>query len=273
MKAPDAEPRELFVFVHGIMGTRANWRGLARKLVAARPEILAVTVDLPMHGDAQAFDPPWTLDLCARELVRLLESLDLPIAGLCGHSFGGKVVMATARALPEALRKSLGAIWIMDSPPGRRSDADESDAHQVIETLRTLPKRYAQRSGFADAAKQAGLSPAVATWLAMNVKRDDQGEYRFEMNLEAVDTLLHDYFEVDAWPWLESLGASCEVHFVHGTRSEVYLPGERGRLRAMANTGQLKMHDVEAGHWLHAEKPDVVGALLQSTPPASARTV
>lgn len=47
-----ADPDRYMLFLHGILGTRANWRGIARRFVDARPGWGAVLVDLREHGES-----------------------------------------------------------------------------------------------------------------------------------------------------------------------------------------------------------------------------
>src|SRR5688500_12574158 len=48
--APDAKPSRWLLFLHGLLGSGANWRSFARRLVEAHPSWGAVTVDLRLHG-------------------------------------------------------------------------------------------------------------------------------------------------------------------------------------------------------------------------------
>ncbi len=265
MRAPGAEPREAFVFVHGILGTRANWRGIARRFVKSRPEIEAITVDLPMHGDAQDFAGPYDLALCARALAETLRELALPIAGLAGHSFGGKVVLAAFEAL-EGSEAAPRSVWIFDSPPGTRERPDGSGAHAVLTSLREMPRIYDSREAFIDAIGQAGYSTGLGQWLAMNLHRDAEGRYRLDLKLEAIESMLLDYFRVDGWPQLERAADALPLFFVEGDRSQVYAEGERERIHALAAAGRIHHQSVPAGHWVHAEAPDAVLACLRELP-------
>src|SRR5262245_8884848 len=91
--APDGgAPRGWLLLLHGILGSGANWRTIARRVVTARPELGAVLVDLRMHGRSQGAPPPHTIDTAAGDLVHL--AAELSLAAVVGHSFGGKVALA-----------------------------------------------------------------------------------------------------------------------------------------------------------------------------------
>jgi pimeloyl-ACP methyl ester carboxylesterase len=268
IQAPGGDPQRYALFVHGILGTKANWRGIARQFVKARPDWGALTVDLPMHGDSQGFAPPWTVAGCGESLFELVESLDHPTHLALGHSFGGKVVTDLADRLyysgDEDAR--LRQLWIIDSPPWLSDDPAASDTHGVITKLRTLPRTFASRQDFGREVTQRGLSQAIATWLAMNLRRVD-GHFVFPLKLEAIEALLLSYFQTDAWGPLERLSEELELRFVVGEVSTVFMDEERAELDAWAAGGRIGLEVVEdAGHWLHAERPDVViEALLAAT--------
>src|SRR5262245_3630298 len=103
--APDATPARFLLFLHGILGSGANWRTFARQVVAARPEWGALLVDLRLHGESVGFPPPHTVEAAAHDIVEALPAV-LPAgataAGVVGHSFGGKVGIVLAGELAEA---------------------------------------------------------------------------------------------------------------------------------------------------------------------------
>ena len=80
------------VVLHGLFGSRGNWRGIARAL-AARNTVH--TVDLRNHGTS-----PWAdsmgYDEMADDVLKLIQFLGLERSTLMGHSMGGKVAMAQA---------------------------------------------------------------------------------------------------------------------------------------------------------------------------------
>ncbi len=82
--------------LHGILGTKSNWRGLARRFAAALDGWGFVVVDLRKHGDSQAFAPPHTLDAVVGDLVALSTQLGRPADAVIGHSFGAKCALAWA---------------------------------------------------------------------------------------------------------------------------------------------------------------------------------
>ena len=50
--APGADPTATAFVLHGILGSRRNWRGFVRKLAPRLPDWRFVLVDLRNHGDS-----------------------------------------------------------------------------------------------------------------------------------------------------------------------------------------------------------------------------
>src|SRR4051812_7754159 len=115
---------------HGIFGAGSNWRGIARKINERRPEWGIVLVDLRLHGRSEAGTPPHTLAACADDLLPVIAEHD--ITAIAGHSFGGKVVLATRGLAPAGLRQT----WVLDASPSTRTGA-ETDPHNnsVVQVL------------------------------------------------------------------------------------------------------------------------------------------
>jgi len=243
---------------HGIFGSGGNWRGIARKLHERRPEWGVVLVDLRQHGRSEPGEPPHDLAACAGDLRALLDELALPVGAIAGHSFGGKVVLAT---------RALGAIeqtWVLDASPSARPEAardPDNSVIRVLELMERLPRRWARRDDFVAAIVADGQSLALAQWLAMNVVPDDSGALVLRLDLGALRALLADYYARDLWSSVldPSLG---DVELVTATRSTSARDVERPL------PPHVHVHRIDAGHWLHIDAPAAVVELFAANLPA-----
>jgi pimeloyl-ACP methyl ester carboxylesterase len=254
--APGATPDRWMLFLHGILGSGANWRTIARRIVAARPQWGAVLVDLRLHGASKAIAPPHTLEAAARDLVALEPLVPGPIRAVLGHSFGGKVGLAWAEA--NAARLQLSHLFLIDSNPGMRPDARGSESTmRVFAMLESLPAIFPSRPAFVAEVQARGFDAGIAQWLAMNVEQAEGG-YRFALDLPQLRALLEDYFTHDYWRVIEH--PPCRVVIVNGGASNNYTPEDTERARAIAAVDpQVELHVVPgAGHWVHAEAPDAL---------------
>jgi len=217
--SPSVDPKRYMLFLHGILGTRANWRGIARRFVDARPEWGAVLVDLREHGDSVGLPAPHTLLAAAADVTELERSLGTPIGGALGHSFGGKVVL-------EWLRTREGQpteVWTIDSSPSpSEADRDTTATAGVIRILEALPREWPSSDAFVAALVEAGQPQPTAQWLAMNLRRTDDGDRTFGPDLAVIRDLVEDYARTDSWDVVEALPSGCTLDMVIGGRSEVF---------------------------------------------------
>jgi pimeloyl-ACP methyl ester carboxylesterase len=260
--AEGAQPSRAILFLHGIFGAGANWRSFARRFVTARPDWCAVLVDLRMHGASQSFAAPHTLAATAADLDALDAVLPVPVRGVVGHSFGGKVALAYIAKRADTLDEA----WILDSSPGSRIDARGSETTlQVLDTLSALPdRRFASRELFIQHLAHAGITRGIGQWLAMNLRPVDNA-YEFKLDLAAIRALLDDYFAVDLWPVIEKSPVSLATHVVLGGRSRVFSDADRARVETLAaqRPQHVFLHVLEdAGHWVHVDDPDGLLALM-----------
>lgn len=255
--APEgAAPERLLVVLHGILGSGANWRGIARRLVAARPGWGAVLVDLRLHGASQGFPPPHDLDAVAGDLATLARALPAPARAVLGHSFGGKVALAWLAAgapLDDAL--------VVDSTPSARPDARGSEQTvAIVRMLRGLAGPFATRRAFVEAVEHAGHPRAIAEWLAMNLAPGPSG-FELRLDPDGVEAMLAGYFARDLWPVVERPPAGARVHLVAGERSPVLDAADRARAEAAAAALPSRVDFTMipgAGHWVHVDAPDAL---------------
>ncbi len=279
----DVAADRTMVFLHGILGSGANWRSFAMRLVAERPAWRAVLVDLRMHGTSQDFAPPHTLAACANDLMELEKSIGR-FDVVLGHSFGGKVGLEYARS-----RTGLDALWVLDSAPGSQPDRKDSTSeresrsaaqrfeakplgglgggaphlYDVVAMLATLPERFDSREAFIDYVEKKGATRPIAMWLAMNVRLEDDGRYAMRIDVPAMRELLDDYFLRDEWPYLEDPQRTTKVHLVVGDRSPPSTTGSArlaSRVEATA-PDRTWVHVIDAGHWIDVDAPDELFAL------------
>lgn len=234
------------LLTHGIYGAGGNWRAIAKKLVAKRPDWSVLLVDLRGHGRSETGEPPHTLNAAAG---------DLPIEGvsaIAGHSFGGKVVLA-ART-----RVRVEQTWMFDASPSASAMPEANSVVRVLELLEREPKQWAKRDDFIAAVTADGHALPLAQWLAMNVVPEGD-RYVLRLDPPMLRALLASYYETELWKSLED-PANGDVHVVIAERSNTI--DEAARARLAHAPAHVHVHRVAADHWLHIEAPDAVVTLL-----------
>jgi esterase len=258
----DSEARCLLL-THGIYGSGANWRGVARKVVERRPDWSVALVDLRNHGRSGSGDPPHTLAACASDITALIER-EPRITALAGHSFGGKVVLACRANAPS----SIAQIWMFDSSPSARPGAETDPTNSVTRVLgvmERLPKVWASRDEFIAAVIAAGEQRPLAQWLGMNVVPGEGGGYGLRLDLAAMREMLHDYYIQDLWNVAFDPHLPGALEVVIAERSDTISQTDRNRLASAPS--HVHVSQIDAGHWLHIEAPANVVELLVSSLP------
>lgn len=263
-------PRVIFL-AHGILGSRNNWRSFAKKLVEARPAWRAVILDLRNHGESHGFAPPHTVEACAADLARLAEQTGAP-AVVVGHSFGGKVALTYARAVPPGLEEA----WILDAPPGlrsfgaRREDSrpgrsTREELERVLEVVSALPVPVASRKALVEELRRRGLPEKIAQWMTTNLRplprppesSDAEPGFGWRFDLDAVPEMLASFGALDLWPFIEAHEGRPRIIIVRGGRSDRWTSDEQARLVRAVARGSVVEHVLpEAGHWLHTDDPE-----------------
>lgn len=252
--APGRSPDRWIAFFHGILGSGANWRSFARRLTDARPGWGAVLFDLRLHGGSLGLPPPHTVRAAVEDVERTSKAVPGPVRAVVGHSFGGKVALAFAERTP------LDHVFVVDSTPGARPDHRGSESTlAIVEMLMELPSELASRDEFLAFVEKRGVTRDIAMWLAMNVRPvPGTTKFVFRIDVPAVKQMLDDYFALDLW---HVVGRS-ETHLVVGGRSTVVDEADRERARSTPRTTVDVIPD--AGHWVHADKPDeLLGIVLR----------
>src|SRR5262245_3486683 len=117
------------VLLHGFTETAASWQeaGYLERLLAAGRQV--VLIDCRGHGgsgkphEAAAYSG----DRWARDVVAVLDALDIGAADLIGYSMGGVIALTTALRFPERVRRLVVIAahpFAQDLAPYRRAVAD-----------------------------------------------------------------------------------------------------------------------------------------------------
>jgi len=248
---------------HGIYGSGGNWRSIARNVVERRPDWGAILVDLRGHGRSEDGAPPHDLAACAADLAGAISdeaAAGRRVEAVCGHSFGGKVMLAVRAAWPAAA-PPLSQTWVLDSTPSARPDAlrdPDNTVIQVLDLLASLPKTWARRADFVRAVSGTADGSVLANWLAMSLQPDGD-QLRLRLDVDVMRALLTDYFTRDLWSAVEDLALPGEVRMVVAGKSTTVAPADRARAAAAPRT---TVDVIDAGHWLHLEAPAAVVDLI-----------
>ena len=251
---PNPSATKLALVLHGALGSGQNFKGFIRKLQQHCPDYRFVLVDLRHHGDSSGGPLPDTLRACAEDLVELGKHLGQEPHVLIGHSFGGKVCIEYAHLDTPSLEQ----VWVLDSNPGKQDVSHQSghEIERVIAAVRNVPLPMVNRKDVIDSLIESGLSSGIANWMTTNL-RSIEGGYRWAFDLDRIDALLVDYFEIDQWEFLAKARTAPEFHMVVAENSDRWNNNMREKLSSLDTSNNVYFHELkDSGHWVHVDNPE-----------------
>lgn len=244
------------LFLHGFMGSAADWAPL---LTAWQPlgfTPRALCVDLPGHGAATALPPAaFSFDAVVVGLEAVLDAAGVVQADVVGYSMGGRLALYFALARPARCRRLVleSASPGLASPADRRARraADEVLARRLeAEPFDAFVEDWYRRPLFASLHRQAGLAARLAAARAHNAPA----------GLARALRGLGTGCQPSLWERLPALQVSTVA--VAGALDAKYV----ALAQQMAAAGRRLRAAVvpEAGHNVHAEQPAAFAALVHA---------
>jgi pimeloyl-ACP methyl ester carboxylesterase len=176
--------------VHGIGARRATWTDLTEHL---KNDFTCIAYDLRGHGESPLSNGPFGLDELVADLEALRAKLGIERASVVGHSLGGMIGPAYARAYPDRVA-SLGLF----STAAFRTADDSAKVQGVVKTME-------------DTSIPASLDTLVARWFTddFGAANPDKIEVRKKQVLETDPrvflNVFHIYAETEMSPWLHEV--------------------------------------------------------------------
>ncbi|WOG26708.1 alpha/beta fold hydrolase [Endozoicomonas sp. 8E] len=238
---------EPLISVHGLFGSQENLGAINRQLAE---KFMVHGLDVRNHGRSP-HDDAMDYPVMAADVVEYLDDQQIEKAHLLGHSMGGKVVMEVALTHPDRVNK----LAVMDIAPVQYGVRRHDD---VFAGLSAVDLETVQKRADADhALRQHIVELAIRTFLLKNLYRNDEGSYCWRMNLEAIH---HNYLNISAGnSGKESFEG--DVLFLRGGNSNYILAEHREEV--LKRFPKAAMREIaDTGHWLHAEKPELVARTL-----------
>ena len=176
--------------VHGIGARKTSWAALTRHL---KQDFTCIAYDLRGHGEAPKGDGPFGLDELVADLEALRKKLGIDRAHVIGHSLGGMIGPAYARAYPNRVH-ALGLL----STAAFRTPEDSAKVKAVVAAM-----------------EEKGIPQVLATlvdrWFTDKFQKEsaDRIEARkkqvVETDAAVFLNVFHIYAETEMAPWLHEV--------------------------------------------------------------------
>lgn len=242
----EQHPGRPLLVLHGFFASGRNWRGLARQLAVRRRVYL---LDMRNHGlspQAALMDYP----SMAADVLQFMDTQQIAVADLLGHSMGGKIAMWLAlQASPR-----IGHLIIADIAPVTYSHNFDN----TVQALRDLPLHSLTNRKQAETSLAAAIPDlSYRQFLLQNLVLE-QGQYRWRVNLDYFQT--NGHFIVGFPEPGAGLIFQRPVLFLSGEASGYIRPEAIYRYFPLAEIVEL----AGTGHWLHVDAPEQFLALLEA---------
>jgi 3-oxoadipate enol-lactonase len=185
----EGEGPALFM-IHGIGSRRQGW---ARIVEGLKSSFRCITYDLRGHGESPLPDGKFGLDELVADLEALRAKLGIEKAHFIGHSLGGMIGPAYARAYPDRVM-TLGLL----STAAFRTADDSAKVNAVVK-----------------ATEEKGMGPIldtlVARWFTDDFVRkspeliEQRKQQLLAMNFGVFLNVFHIYAETEMGPWLHEI--------------------------------------------------------------------
>ena len=232
------------LLVHGFPLSRGAW---SRQVEAFRTSHRVIAPDLRGLGESEVTPGPVPMSRFAEDLHALMQQLDTGPVILAGHSMGGYVALAFAKAYPQALR---GLVLVgtksgadtTEGAAGRRATAEKVRAEGAAVVVDAMAPKMLS-AGNADAAMAAAVRGLMA-----NSKPEG-----------VIGALLGMAERSDAGAWVGAIQVPTLV--ITGADDTIIPPSESEALAKAIPGAQLKLIP-KAGHLVAFEQPEAFNAAL-----------
>jgi pimeloyl-ACP methyl ester carboxylesterase len=232
------------VILHGLLGSLANWRGVARALAV---RFRVVSLDARNHGRS-----PHTAvhgyPAMAADTAATIESLGLGPSTVIGHSMGGKTAMTLALMRPDLVER----LVVLDIAP--RAYLEAEGTADVVRALAEIDLSDVSGRGDVEARLATAVPDAgMRAFLMMNLRRQGEEGFSWRCNLE---TLVRCGREIAMEVESEEAYRGPAL-FVRGGWSRYVTGSDDARIRTLFPAADI-LTLPEAGHWLHVEAPEAL---------------
>jgi pimeloyl-ACP methyl ester carboxylesterase len=226
----------IVVILHGLFGMLDNWHSFAKML---SEDYRVISVDLRNHGRS-FHSEVFNYVVMADDLLALAQSLEIPSMHLIGHSMGGKVAAQFASSYPSYVDK----LSLIDIAP-IAYDRGHDDVFDAVLSLE--PTSLNSRKDAEHLLSQSLSDNTVIQFILKSLTRNQNG-FEWKTNFQA---LYDNYDNIRKAPPIKQITIPCLI--VRGSRSSYV--NKDGIAAAKKWMPDLDVQTLDAGHWVHAERP------------------
>ncbi|WP_439181639.1 alpha/beta fold hydrolase [Carboxylicivirga taeanensis] len=243
------------VILHGLYGSSDNWVSIARQL---ENDYRIYLIDQRNHGQSPHSDEH-NYESMSKDLLEFFDANKIDKAHLAGHSMGGKTAMRFALAYPERINK----LVILDIAPKSYASFSNyaqitNNHHSIIDSLLKLQLDAAESRRDIDRQLSASLpNVKLRQFLLKNVERKKGGTYQWSLNLPVIKSTLDQIMDGFSQLNPDDHHSTIPSIFIRGEESDYIMDEDTLIIRKFFKNAEV-VSIPKAGHWLHAEQPDLL---------------
>ncbi|EPZ32603.1 alpha/beta-hydrolase [Rozella allomycis CSF55] len=233
-----------FVFVHGLFGSKQNWRSLCLAL-ARQSNVTVYALDLRNHGESPHSEH-MDYSLMSQDIKNTVDQMELKTPfNLVGHSLGGKVVMRYATDNPQ----DVNHLVVVDIEPVSYKNASLPFDDYLDIMAECENANYKKRSLVEDHIAKYIDNLEIRQFLMTNAIQFGDGTWKFRCNVPVLKKELPVLFGYEPG----SLDYSGRITVVAGRKSH-YVKNLHSFEKYFPNA-EMSLIALNTGHWVHAERP------------------
>ncbi len=234
------------MILHGLFGSSDNWVSMMSML---KDHFTVIVPDERNHGRSPHSDR-FDYKAMRDDALELLEAEGLKSAFVAGHSMGGKVAMEMAIHAPETVKKLI----VLDIS----SKAYPIRHEFILHGLKSMNLASIKSRQEADAQLAPYIAePRIRQFLLKNLRRQADGSFEWKINLNTIEENIQNIGKAQS----AEKPVKVPSLFIGGEKSDYITPEDETMIRRIFPISRIVMVP-GAGHWLHAERPDMVYRLI-----------
>ncbi|MBL4790511.1 MAG: alpha/beta fold hydrolase [Kordiimonadaceae bacterium] len=231
----------VLIMLHGLFGAGDNLGGIAGLLSDV---FQTITIDQRNHGRSPHSDE-MNYTVMAADIDAFMEQKGIAQALLFGHSMGGKVAMQLSLDYPERVKKLI----VADIAPVTYGNHMEKILAGMAAVRAAAPQ---SRKGAGEVLADYEPDTGVLDFLLNNWRRTESGGWDWRLNVDVINSEYNNIAK-----GLTGTPYQGDVLFLRGSQSDYIRSEHRDEILTLFPKANVRTIE-GTGHWLHAEKPEMV---------------
>lgn len=243
------------IILHGLYGASDNWVSIARQL---EKDYHIYLIDQRNHGHSPHHEIH-DFEHMANDLLEFYQAHKIDKAHVIGHSMGGKTAMRFALQNPARINK----LVILDIAPKSYASFSNyaqitNDHASIIDAMVNVKLDTVKSRQEIDIQLAQTLpDKQLRQFLLKNIDRTKDGKYQWRLNLPVIkknlELIMDGFSELSP----EELRVNIPSIFIRGEKSGYVMDEDTLIIRKFFKDAEL-LSLPKAGHWLHAEQPELL---------------